>query len=273
MQKVSSLFVLLGLLSLCVPALAQTAQTRQLLAVNEAFNKALLDKDTDALKAIYADSCVIVGASGMKITGSNQLIGLVKNGLFYYKRYALTATETHSYANAGVVTGVLDATVFAFGQTNQIHERYTANYQQQASTWKLTAIQYTIIEDEPAKSIAAVSKIHESFRQALLKSDTTALSAIYTPDFTLTTPTGQLVKKDDLLKAIASGQSRFTQLAYEQTGLRSYGPVVVITSLVNFNAIRQGAERQGTERYTGTYVKTGGEWHLAAMHFSTPERN
>jgi ketosteroid isomerase-like protein len=250
---------------------AQTSVKDQVEKVNRDFNQALLDKNTTVLQQIYADSAVIVGAQGFSVIGSGQLIDLIKKGYFYYINYSLTDTKVFTYENTGIVTGVLNGKVFAFGQINTIHERYTASFHLMKNQWKLLSIQYTIIGEDDKKAIASVGQVHESFRQALLKADTSALNRIYTADFTATTPTGQLFSKEDLIKNIASRSVKYEQLNYSQTSLRSYGPTVIITSLVNFRISRNGKRDQGIERYTGTYVKSGGEWHLAALHFSTPK--
>jgi uncharacterized protein (TIGR02246 family) len=120
-------------------------------------------------------------------------------------------------------------------------------------------------QDPRAEARAAILSLQARIDSALVANDADALAPLLTSDATRTGPTGVLTTREQWLAQIRQGGIRYTAVRREQTDVRLYGDVGVVTGIVAIDVVKPGtgaqAERNRTLR---VYVKEAGMWRLAA---------
>ncbi|HEY7236797.1 MAG TPA: nuclear transport factor 2 family protein [Gemmatimonadaceae bacterium] len=107
---------------------------------------------------------------------------------------------------------------------------------------------------------AAIHKLEQSYIDARLKADTTALRTLLTDDYMAIGPRGEVMDKATLLKSPdhnAAGE-KFTAMEHGAVSVRISGPTAVAT------ALRKVTTEKGTNelRITHVYVERNGAWQL-----------
>jgi ketosteroid isomerase-like protein len=98
--------------------------------------------------------------------------------------------------------------------------------------------------------------------------DAEGMETILADDFVITYPDGAVQRKADVVAAMRRGAGKpAPRFVTEETVAHVYGDTVVLTGMVR--TIRDG-ETVDVSRYTDTYVRRGGAWHVAASHLSRP---
>jgi len=101
--------------------------------------------------------------------------------------------------------------------------------------------------------------------QALLKSDTVALSQLVADDFVEISRFGTLRTKADNMREIASGTLKLTAVRYDSLSVRVYGDVAVLQGIADNTGIFYGFPFTGKIRYTRVFVRRDGRWRAVAM--------
>jgi hypothetical protein len=78
---------------------------------------------------------------------------------------------------------------------------------------------------EKHESHHEIDRLEEAWRNAVLKSNATAMDALLADDFLAVTPSGTLQTKDQALANLRSGRLHFTQLDLSDRKVRFYGPL------------------------------------------------
>ena len=114
-----------------------------------------------------------------------------------------------------------------------------------------------------------IDQLEEVWRNAVLKSNTTAMESLLADDYVAITSTGTLETRDQALAKLRTGRVRFTSLSISDRKVRFYGTTAVVTSLAEVQATNTEGNVSGRFRYTRVYVRNAkGEWKIVSFEAS-----
>ncbi len=115
---------------------------------------------------------------------------------------------------------------------------------------------------EAAQDIAG---LHARWIQALANRDTAFFSATLVDNFQLTGGRGSL-NKPQFLAAIQADTGGVAPSQFEETSVRLYGTVAVVSGLIRYDI--PGEPRPALTRYTEVWVRDGQRWRVAHLHYN-----
>ncbi len=114
-----------------------------------------------------------------------------------------------------------------------------------------------------------IEQLEEAWRNAMLKSDTTALASLLADDYIAITASGILQTKDEALTNLRTRRVHLTALNVSDRKLRFYGKTVLVTSLANVQGTTVDGDISGSFRYTRVYVlNPQGQWKIVSFEAS-----
>lgn len=114
-----------------------------------------------------------------------------------------------------------------------------------------------------------IDQLEESWREAVLKSDTSAMEKLLADDYLAITASGTLQTKQQALANLRAGRMHFTALDISDRKVRFYGTTALVTSLAAVQGNTGDGELSGSYRYTRVYVKDPrGEWKIVSFEAS-----
>lgn len=139
-----ALFLAAGIMLLALTAPAQSKAEREVLAANEAFDRAIVTRDADAYSKILADDFIFTGADGT-ISDKKGEIDRVRSGKLTFESGKSDDIRVKVYGNTAVVTGRFTAKGKNNGNAFTFVERYTAVFVKRDGRWQMVAEQATEI--------------------------------------------------------------------------------------------------------------------------------
>jgi len=118
-----------------------------------------------------------------------------------------------------------------------------------------------------ADDAAAVKGLEEKWAVAASKNDSAAVGSILADSVTLIGSDGTLRNKADALAAM--NDRKYESAVEEELKVSVYGDAAVATGIWRAKGTEKGKPFEEVERFTDTYVKTGGQWKCVASHSST----
>jgi ketosteroid isomerase-like protein len=107
------------------------------------------------------------------------------------------------------------------------------------------------------KAEQEIRQVEDKRREALLRSNTTALDEIFADDYIVTNQFGQVQTKAQMISALKSGELKFESVVEDDVSVRVYGDAAVVTG----RATSKHEGRESTQvRFTRVYVKRRGHW-------------
>jgi uncharacterized protein (TIGR02246 family) len=113
---------------------------------------------------------------------------------------------------------------------------------------------------QEGKTEQQVHELCHSLNQALLKADIPTLNKIFADDFVIIRPNGTVVGKEEAVKDVESGKTKFESIEELDSRIRVYGDTAVVTTLEKTSATIGGNPATGQARHTYVCVKRGGRW-------------
>ena len=117
-----------------------------------------------------------------------------------------------------------------------------------------------------ADDAAAVKGLEEKWAVAASKNDTAAVGSILADTSTLISSDGTLRNKAETLAVMKN--RKYESATEEDIKVSVYGDAAVATGIWRAKGMEQGKPFEEVERFTDTYVKTGGQWKCVASHSS-----
>lgn len=138
-------------LSLAVPvflvltsALAQSPVEKQILALEDARNNAIVNGDAKALDQLTSDDYTFINLRG-GVQLKPEIIKGFASGSYHYQSRDITELKVRVYGNAAVVTGRSTQKGVEDGRDNSGDYRFTRVYVKQSGRWQTVAYQATTI--------------------------------------------------------------------------------------------------------------------------------
>ncbi len=111
--------------------------------------------------------------------------------------------------------------------------------------------------------------LEDAWRNAVLKSDTTAMSALLADDYMAITASGMLQTKQEALANMRAHRVHFTLLTLLDRKVRLYGKTALVTSLAEVQGTTPEGDISGSFRYTRVYVRDSqGRWKIVSFESS-----
>jgi ketosteroid isomerase-like protein len=118
-----------------------------------------------------------------------------------------------------------------------------------------------------ADDAAAVKGLEEKWAVAASKNDSAAVGSMLADSVTLIGSDGALRNKAEALAAM--NDRKYESAVEEDLKVSVYGDAAVATGIWRAKGTEKGKPFEEVERFTDTYVKTGGQWKCVASHSST----
>lgn len=131
--------------TLAAPALADPASPADreaLLALERAWNEAIVDRDTAALERILAPDFRLVTSQG--VTSREALIAAVRSRRAEVLPFVTEDVEVRTYGDTAIMTGRFNQTMTLGADRATATYRYTDVYRRQAAGWVALSAQATV---------------------------------------------------------------------------------------------------------------------------------
>ena len=114
-----------------------------------------------------------------------------------------------------------------------------------------------------------IDSAEESWRTAILKSNSSALELLLSDDYTGITANGAIQTKEQAVNSLKTGSLQVTALTFNDRKVRVYGSTAVVTSSAELTGGKNDHEVTGRYRYTRVYVRNqAGQWKVVSFEAS-----
>jgi hypothetical protein len=115
---------------------------------------------------------------------------------------------------------------------------------------------------EPAPSVkAAVLAAEKSWVAAVLKGDGATVEKLMASDIQYTHSSAAVQTREQFVKAVSSGSTKYTAIDFSDTVVRQYGKTVVITHKMTPKTVQNGEAHLWVGE---VWVETPGGWQMAS---------
>lgn len=114
-----------------------------------------------------------------------------------------------------------------------------------------------------------IDHLEDTWRNAILHGNITAMDALLADDYMAITPTGTLQSKDQTLANLRAGNVHFKSIDLSDRKVRFYGMTALVTSRAEVSGVGPEGDFSGSYRYTRVYVKDPrGAWRIVSFEAS-----
>jgi ketosteroid isomerase-like protein len=118
----------------------------------------------------------------------------------------------------------------------------------------------------PSARSESVRATEMARRDALLASDTVALSKLVAGEFIEISRLGTIRSRTDNMREVASGDLKLLTIKYDSLDVRVYGDVALLTGIADNTGMYRGTVPfSGKIRYTRVFVWRDGRWQAVSM--------
>lgn len=114
-----------------------------------------------------------------------------------------------------------------------------------------------------------IAKLSIRFTDAFVKGDAAFVNGILTDDWLLVSRRGEVISKQDMLKALKGGQAKYSSMDKSEVKVRVYGDAAIVSGRMRMSLTFLGQGVDGAHRFTEVYVKRGAAWRCASLQ-TTP---
>jgi ketosteroid isomerase-like protein len=114
-----------------------------------------------------------------------------------------------------------------------------------------------------------IDQLEETWRQAVLKSNTAVMDGLLADDYMAVTASGTLQTKEQALASLRAGRMHLTTLDISDRKVRFYGSTALVTSVAEVQGTTSEGEVSGSYRYIRVYVRNAqGAWKIVSFEVS-----
>jgi len=114
-----------------------------------------------------------------------------------------------------------------------------------------------------------IYQLEETWRNAILTGDATAMDGLLADDYVAITSHGTLQTREQVLANLRARRTHITSLEVSDRKVRFYGTTAVVTSLATTQGTNAEGDVTGSFRYTRVYVRDAhGEWKIVSFEAS-----
>lgn len=115
-------------------------------------------------------------------------------------------------------------------------------------------------------AVTAIKNLEEKWTEAARKNDPTAVAAMLADSFVSTSVESQVRAKTAYLASMKD--RKYDSAKSEDMKVSVYGDAAVATGIWRAKGSEKGKPFDEAERWTDTWIKTGGQWKCVASHSS-----
>lgn len=119
-----------------------------------------------------------------------------------------------------------------------------------------------------AADTAGVRAAEERFRTAMMHADTSALAALWAPEYLSTSAVGHTSNRAQSMMAYGTGLVKVDTAAIRELEIRPYGSTAVALGFMDWAGSAAGGAFFGTVRFQHVWVYTSGAWQLVASQLT-----
>jgi Domain of unknown function (DUF4440) len=123
-----------------------------------------------------------------------------------------------------------------------------------------------------ASSLDDIYQLERAWPEALVNADIDLLEDIWSDDFSLTTPDGTQLNRDDLLADLCGGQIKFEAFATHANEMLIHGDDVVVNGPAKVRCVRGLQNFDAAAHYVTIYSRRGEAWQQVATIVTGPPR-
>jgi ketosteroid isomerase-like protein len=135
----------------------------------------------------------------------------------------------------------------------------------------ISSLTYAQTKDNKAapggKAEQEIMKVSGELIEAFGRNDIAALDRLHADDFVISQSSG-LTRKAQLMNAWKSGRVKYTSASDLERSVRVYGDAAVTTGILTLKWQNLSGDFIILARYTGVWVKQGGQWRIVAAQFT-----
>ena len=114
-----------------------------------------------------------------------------------------------------------------------------------------------------------IDQLEETWRDAVLKSNTAVMGSLLADDYMAITASGTLQTKEQALASLRAGRTHFTSLTISERKVRFYGTTALVNSVADVQGTTGEGNISGSYRYTRVYVRDPqGAWKIVSFEVS-----
>jgi len=114
-----------------------------------------------------------------------------------------------------------------------------------------------------------IDQLEQTWKDALLKRNASALEGLLADDYIAITPNGTLQSKEQTLASLRSGSVQIKSLEFSDRKVRFYGQTALVTSRAEVTGSNPDGNFSGAYRYTRVYVRNEqGKWKIVSFEAS-----
>ena len=114
-----------------------------------------------------------------------------------------------------------------------------------------------------------IDQMEETWRKAVLNSDSAAMTNLLGEDYIAILPNGMLQTRDQAIDNLRTGLTRLTSIEFSDRKVRFYGTTALVTSRAEVAGNTPNGELGGSYRYTRVYARdTHGAWKIVSFEAS-----
>ncbi len=129
-----------------------------------------------------------------------------------------------------------------------------------------------IAADKSAAVEKEISKIEHEMAAAVLKSDFDVFDRYVAPEYTFTTPDGQVWTWAENLNLLKTGAIKVSAFKFDEVKVKVYGDTAIASLMDTETTTYNGKDISGQYRTTDVFVKRNGKWKVVASHASKVEK-
>jgi ketosteroid isomerase-like protein len=138
-------------------AVAQSSTEKDLIALENSFNEALVRADLKTIERIEADDLIFTDAAGLVTSKADEMQSL-KSGEVKFESIKLTETRVQDFGNVGVVTGSLMEKAQYKNTDISGTYRFTDVWAKRKGKWEHVAGQETLVPKTPTRANGSGAK-------------------------------------------------------------------------------------------------------------------
>jgi len=113
-----------------------------------------------------------------------------------------------------------------------------------------------------------LERLETVWNEAHERGDADALEKLWADDMEVAVPKMPVLTRADAVKFARSGRMRFLSYRTSDIRVRVYGNAAVVTGRLQRTRSMNGQEISDDWRFTKTYVREVGQWHVVSFHAS-----
>jgi ketosteroid isomerase-like protein len=247
-------------------AKAQSGDTaKELTALEQSFNEALLSADWKSVERIHANDLVFTNADG-SVTHKADLVDGIRSGDMKFESIEMSDVKVQDLGKVAVVTGkVIERGHYTTVDLSGTY-RFTDVWAKRDGRWQIVGGQET---REASASTSAnnsvgeekeVVRVQDALIDAYLKHDTATLDRILADDYIYIDDDGFVLSKQQILDEFNSGDDRITFYKRQDDKVRVFDDTAIMTYRYQTEETYKGHEVGGDLRLTRVFAKRNGRW-------------